>query len=138
MGTLLSSIRTAATGLLLQCNTSVAALTQAWVQHRTSVWLSTLRATLRNTPTPWLPPFPWCLLLQVLEETGYDIEDLVQEEEFIELTLDGKRNKLFIVAGLDPNSAQFAPKCKGVSTHSGQNCSLMGQMYMLGLLSLPP
>lgn len=51
---------------------------------------------------------------QVLEETGYDIEDLVQEEHFIELTLDGKRNKLYIVAGLDPNSAQFAPKCKGV------------------------
>lgn len=57
-----------------------------------------------------------CLLRQVLEETGYDIEELVQEEDFIELTLDGKRNKLFIVAGLDPNSAQFAPKCKGVST----------------------
>lgn len=51
----------------------------------------------------------------MLEETGYDIEDLVQEEHFIELTLDGKRNKLYIVAGLDPNSAQFAPKCKGVS-----------------------
>jgi len=55
------------------------------------------------------------MLLQVLEETGYDIEDLVREEDFIELTLDGKRNKLYIVAGLDPNSAQFAPKCKGVS-----------------------
>lgn len=52
---------------------------------------------------------------QVLEETGYDIEDLVNDDDFIELTLDGKRNKLFIVAGLDPNSAQFAPKCKGVS-----------------------
>lgn len=55
------------------------------------------------------------LFLQVLEETGYDIEDLVVEEDFIELTLDGKRNKLYIVAGLDPDSAQFAPKCKGVS-----------------------
>lgn len=59
-----------------------------------------------------------CMLLQVLEETGYDIEDLVREEDFIELTLDGKRNKLYIVAGLDPNSAQFAPKCKGVSQTS--------------------
>lgn len=56
---------------------------------------------------------------QVLEETGYDIEELVQEEHFIELTLDGKRNKLYIVAGLDPNSAQFAPKCKGVSVQEG-------------------
>lgn len=53
--------------------------------------------------------------LQVLEETGYDIEALVNEDDFIELTLEGKRNKLYIVAGLDPDSAQFAPKCKGVS-----------------------
>jgi hypothetical protein len=50
----------------------------------------------------------------VLEETGCDIEELVREEDFIELTLDGKRNKLYIVAGLDPDSAQFAPKCRGV------------------------
>lgn len=56
-----------------------------------------------------------CHVCQVLEETGYDIEDLVCEEDFIELNLDGKRNKLYIVAGLDPDSAQFAPKCKGVS-----------------------
>ena len=56
-----------------------------------------------------------CCAGQVLEETGYDIEELVREEDFIELTLDGKRNKLYIVAGLDPDSAQFAPKCKGVS-----------------------
>lgn len=54
-----------------------------------------------------------CAVREVLEETGYDIEDLVVEEDFIELTLDGKRNKLYIVAGLDPDSAQFAPKCKG-------------------------
>jgi mRNA-decapping enzyme subunit 2 len=55
------------------------------------------------------------VVLQVLEETGYDIEELVCEDDFIELNLDGKRNKLYIVAGLDPDSAQFAPKCKGVS-----------------------
>lgn len=64
---------------------------------------------------PWTLTCGLRVLLQVLEETGYDIEELVREEDFIELTLDGKRNKLYIVAGLDPNSAQFAPKCKGVS-----------------------
>lgn len=51
---------------------------------------------------------------QVMEETGYDIEHLVSEVDFIELTLDGKRNKLYIVPGLDPDSAQFAPQCRGV------------------------
>lgn len=56
---------------------------------------------------------------QVLEETGYDIEPLVNENDFIELNLEGKRNKLYIVAGLDPDSAQFAPKCKGVSVAGG-------------------
>lgn len=79
-------------------------------------------------------------MLQVLEETGFDIEDLVQEDDFIELTLDGKRNKLFIVAGLDPNSAQFAPKCKGVSALR-QSCSLQGECGPCrpgpGLLSFP-
>eukprot|EP00775_Hariotina_reticulata_P013707 gene13707-13829_t len=54
-----------------------------------------------------------CAVREVLEETGCDIEELVREEDFIELTLDGKRNKLYIVAGLDPDSAQFAPKCRG-------------------------
>lgn len=65
---------------------------------------------------------------QVLEETGYDIEELVKEEDFIELTLDGKRNKLYIVAGLDPNSAQFAPKCKGVS-----GAALLRECYQCAL-----
>lgn len=55
-----------------------------------------------------------CCGWQVLEETGYDIESLLNEADFIELNLEGKRNKLYIVAGLDPDSAQFAPKCKGV------------------------
>eukprot|EP00882_Tetradesmus_deserticola_P003578 GHRQ01003787.1.p1 GENE.GHRQ01003787.1~~GHRQ01003787.1.p1 ORF type:complete len:414 (+),score=150.91 GHRQ01003787.1:159-1400(+) len=54
-----------------------------------------------------------CAVREVLEETGYDIEELVCEDDFIELNLDGKRNKLYIVAGLDPDNAQFAPKCKG-------------------------
>ncbi|KAI8473512.1 MAG: hypothetical protein J3K34DRAFT_410962 [Monoraphidium minutum] len=55
-----------------------------------------------------------CAVREVLEETGYDLEGALSEEDCIELVLEGKRNKLYIVAGLDPKSAQFAPKCKGV------------------------
>ncbi|GBF94062.1 mRNA-decapping enzyme subunit [Raphidocelis subcapitata] len=54
-----------------------------------------------------------CAAREVMEETGYDLEGALHEEDFIELVLEGKRNKLYIVAGLDPKSAQFAPKCKG-------------------------
>ncbi len=71
------------------------------------------------------------LLLQVLEETGYDIEALVDENNYIELMLEGKRNKLYIVAGLDPDSAQFAPKCKGVSY------SAMGGPLLLLVVTRP-
>lgn len=51
----------------------------------------------------------------MLEETGYDVEGQLSEEDAISINMGGKRNKLYIVAGLDPNSAQFAPKNKGVS-----------------------
>lgn len=53
-----------------------------------------------------LPPF------QVLEETGYDIEDKIKADHFVETTQGGKFIKLFIVPGLDPENQLFAPKCK--------------------------
>ena len=56
-----------------------------------------------------------CAVREVLEETGYDLEGLLNEKDHIELVLEGKRNRLYIAAGLDPESAKFAPKCKGVS-----------------------
>lgn len=43
------------------------------------------------------------------------MEGQLSEEDAISINMGGKRNKLYIVAGLDPNSAQFAPKNKGVS-----------------------
>jgi hypothetical protein len=50
----------------------------------------------------------------VLEETGYDLEGLLNDDDVIELIISGKQHKLFIVAGVDPESAVFAPQCKGV------------------------
>jgi mRNA-decapping enzyme subunit 2 len=54
-----------------------------------------------------------CAAREVLEETGLDIEGRIVEEDHIEMTVAGKRHKLFIVPGLDPAAAHFAPKCKG-------------------------
>jgi 8-oxo-dGTP pyrophosphatase MutT (NUDIX family) len=54
-----------------------------------------------------------CAAREVAEETGIDIEGRVVEEDHVEMTVDGKRHKLFIVPGLDPAAAAFAPKCKG-------------------------
>lgn len=50
--------------------------------------------------------------MQVLEETGYDLEGQLREDDMIELVMSGKQHKLYIVAGVDPDSAKFAPKCK--------------------------
>lgn len=55
-----------------------------------------------------------CAVREVLEETGFDLEGKLDERDHIELVLEGKRNKLYIAAGLDPKSAKFAPQCKGV------------------------
>lgn len=54
-----------------------------------------------------------CAVREVLEETGYDIEDKLVHEDFIEVVTDGKRSKLYIIAGLDPATVQFAPATKG-------------------------
>jgi pyruvate/2-oxoglutarate dehydrogenase complex dihydrolipoamide acyltransferase (E2) component len=47
-----------------------------------------------------------------MEETGFDIEALIAEGDFVEATLAGKYHKFFIVPGLDPERQQFAPQCK--------------------------
>ena len=56
-----------------------------------------------------------CAVREVLEETGVDLDGEMKEEDTIEIFMDGKRNKLYIVAGVDPDSTEFAPKCRGVS-----------------------
>lgn len=54
-----------------------------------------------------------CAAREVLEETGYDIDGLIRPQDFLEQVLDGKRTRLYIVPGLDPDTQQFAPKCRG-------------------------
>jgi hypothetical protein len=52
--------------------------------------------------------------LQVKEETGLDIEDLVDPSQFIEATVEGKLHKLFIVKGVNPETTTFAPLAQKV------------------------
>lgn len=54
-----------------------------------------------------------CAVREVYEETGYDIEKQLNEDDYIELKVGGKLNKLYIIPGLAPESVQFAPKCRG-------------------------
>ncbi|GFH25865.1 nudix hydrolase domain-containing protein, partial [Haematococcus lacustris] len=51
--------------------------------------------------------------LQVLEETGLSIEHLIDPEQFLQASHEGKPFKLFIVSGVDPDTTRFAPLCKG-------------------------
>ena len=44
----------------------------------------------------------------MFEETGYDIADLIKEEDYIELTIREQRVRLYIVVGV-PEDASFAP-----------------------------
>lgn len=53
-----------------------------------------------------------CAVREVLEETGYDIEKKLKEDDFIEIYADGKKNKLYIVTGVDPETTVFAPQVR--------------------------
>ncbi|GLC34441.1 hypothetical protein PLESTB_000728500 [Pleodorina starrii] len=53
-----------------------------------------------------------CAIREVLEETGYDIRSQLRENDFLEVTADGKRHKLYIVTGLDPVTQEFEPHSK--------------------------
>ena len=41
------------------------------------------------------------IVLQVYEETGFDISGLIEERDFIEITSNQQRTKLYIVANVD-------------------------------------
>ncbi|GFR44146.1 hypothetical protein Agub_g5313 [Astrephomene gubernaculifera] len=53
-----------------------------------------------------------CAIREVLEETGYDIRSKLREGDYLEVTADGKRHKLYLVTGLDPNTQEFEPHSK--------------------------
>ena len=53
-----------------------------------------------------------CLFcLQVLEETGFDVSKLINQDEFIELTFGPQRVRLYIVGGVKEDTA-FACQTK--------------------------
>lgn len=51
---------------------------------------------------------------QVLEETGLDIESMLNVNHYLEVKIEQKLHKLFIIAGLDPETVCFAPKVQKV------------------------
>ena len=59
--------------------------------------------------------------VQVSEETGLDVEGLLDSNHFIEVYAEDKQHKLFIIPGIDPDTTVFAPKVKAVS---GYGCTL--------------
>ncbi|CUS22304.1 LAQU0S05e02366g1_1 [Lachancea quebecensis] len=52
-----------------------------------------------------------CCIREVLEETGFDISDYIDEEQFIERTIAGKNYKIFLVSGV-PEDFDFQPQVR--------------------------
>jgi mRNA-decapping enzyme subunit 2 len=53
-----------------------------------------------------------CAVREVLEETGLDITGAVRPDQYIEVTLSGMKNRLYVVEGV-PETATFAPRTRG-------------------------
>lgn len=105
------------------------------------------RRVVRHPPPPTAQPVPcraMCLVAspraaspgpQVLEETGYDIRPGVDHTNFVEMWSDGKKHKLYIVAGLDPTTQEFEPHSKFVSCCSCRACLPGGDGAAAGVRS---
>ncbi|SCU85609.1 LADA_0D08548g1_1 [Lachancea dasiensis] len=52
-----------------------------------------------------------CCVREVLEETGFDITDYIDAEQFIERNIGGKNYKIFIVSGV-PEDFKFEPRVR--------------------------
>lgn len=52
-----------------------------------------------------------CAIREVLEETGFDIEPLLDESHYVERTIRGQRVRLFVVPGV-PDDAVFVPQTR--------------------------
>lgn len=49
--------------------------------------------------------------MQVLEEIGFDVSELLNEDEYIEMTFGQQRVRLYIVSGVKEDTS-FAPQTK--------------------------
>lgn len=52
-----------------------------------------------------------CAVREVLEETGFDASDMVQAEDFIEITMKNQNMKLYIIPGV-PLDTVFEPRTR--------------------------
>lgn len=66
----------------------------------------------------------------MLEETGYDMSHLLDPNAFVEVFFDGKKHKLYIVSGLDPETTAFAPQAKFVSARPSTLRPLLRPRYL--------
>ena len=78
-------------------------------------------------------------LAQVLEETGLEIDDMVRPDDMIEAQSDNKRCQLFIVSGLDPETATFAPQVQKVGCRAQclRACFPHMALWILGFPARP-
>ncbi|KAL7109432.1 hypothetical protein ACP275_06G174800 [Erythranthe tilingii] len=52
-----------------------------------------------------------CAIREVLEETGFDVSELLNEDEYIEMYFGQQRARLYIISGVN-DQTPFAPLCK--------------------------
>ncbi|XP_031372646.1 mRNA-decapping enzyme subunit 2-like isoform X2 [Punica granatum] len=62
-----------------------------------------------------------CAIREVLEETGFDISNLLNKNEYIEKTFGTQRVRLYIIAGVKSNTS-FAPLTKKEIREIGWHC----------------
>ncbi len=74
---------------------------------------------------------------QVMEETGIDVEHLLNPDHVLEVTADGKLCTLFIVSGIDPDTTAFAPQTQGVSPERGEGQGRLLSLFLSCRSSFP-
>ncbi|KAL0080474.1 Dcp2, box A domain-containing protein [Phycomyces blakesleeanus] len=52
-----------------------------------------------------------CAIREVLEETGYDVEPLLKQQDYIELTMREQRIRLYLIVGV-PEDTDFVPRTR--------------------------
>eukprot|EP00798_Chlamydomonas_sp_ICE-L_P025633 gene25633-11291_t len=60
-------------------------------------------------------PLETCAIRETVEETGFDVEDMLIPEHYIENNADGKLNRLYIIMGINPETAKFSPQLKSAA-----------------------
>lgn len=75
------------------------------------------------------------VILQVQEETGFDITGLINEEEFIEATFNDQLARLYVVPNI-PTDTEFKPKTRGEIKVSVRTNLFLMHLHVVMLLSM--